>query len=200
MKIYKFNIHDLTDEDFYLYKSRMSEEKRLRLDKLKFADDKKRSVCGFMLAVKALSEMSNVPESDIVISYDKNSKPYSESVPLFFSIAHSGDFAVCAVSEESIGVDIEKIRPLNMQSARRFANEEELQYIFGCIPTKSDYESADRGTLERFFEVWTKKEAYGKMLGVGMGYDMRNTKIENAVTTVEDGYALTVCTCEIQKD
>lgn len=194
MRIYKFNIFDLTDADFEFYKSYMSEEKRQRLDKLKFSDDKKRSVCGFMLAVKALAEYMNVPENEIVISYDKNGKPYCKNSPLFISIAHSGDLAVCAVSEKNIGVDIEKIRPLNMQSVRRFASEKELEYIFGCIPTKTDYESTDSRVLERFFEVWTKKEAYGKMLGVGIGYDMKNTEIENAVTIFESGYAITVVT------
>lgn len=194
MKIYKYNINDLTDEDFCLYKSYMSEEKRERLDRLKFSDDKKRSVCGFMLAVKALNEMSNVAENKLIISYDENGKPYCENVPLFFSIAHSGDLAVCSISEKSIGVDMEKIRPVNMQSVRRFASENEIEYIFGSTPTETDFKSTDEETLERFFKVWTKKEAYGKMLGVGIGYDMKKTAIENAVTTVENGYVITVCT------
>lgn len=192
MRIDKFNILELTDGDFERYKALMSEEKREKLERMKLSDDKKRSVCAYMLALRALSEVANVPEEKIAISYDKNGKPQCENVPLFFSLAHSGDFAVCAVSEKKVGIDIEKIRPLNMLSSRRFASENEIKYIFGCVPTQSDYESEDRGVLERFFEVWTKKEAYGKMLGVGMGYDMKNTEIENAVTTVEDGYVVTV--------
>ncbi len=192
MEIFKFNINDLTDEEFEYRKSQMCEEKRIKIDSLKFSDDKKRSVCGHMLAVKALSKISKVPESEIVIKYGENSKPYCENIPLFFSIAHSGDCAVCAVSENEVGIDIEKIRPVKMLSSRRFATESELEYIFGYEPKQEDYESDDRGVLERFFRVWTKKEAYGKMLGVGIGYDMKNTEIKNAVTTVEDGYVVTV--------
>ena len=193
MELFKFNINELSEEDFELYRSHMSRKRRERLDGLKFPDDRKRSLCGYMLAVKALGRLSGIPESDIVISEDKNGKPFCESSDLCFSVSHSGDLAVCAVSDAPIGVDLERIRKTNMQSARRFASESELIYIFGRIPEKSDFESDDRKTLERFFEIWTKKEAFGKMNGTGICYDMKNTAVENAVCYKEDGYIITVC-------
>ena len=193
MKFYKFNINKLSDEVFERYRMHMSSERRGRLDRLRFDEDKKRSLCGYMLAVRALSEMSGMPESDIVISEDENGKPFCESSNLYFSISHSGDFAVCAVSEKNIGVDIEKIRKVNMQSARRFASDEELVYIFGHLPEKAEFESDCKDTLERFFEVWTKKEAYGKMIGSGICYDMKGVDIDDAVCFREDGYVIGVC-------
>lgn len=193
MNLYKFNINDLTDSEYEDYRHHMSGDRRQRLDTLRFADDRKRSLCGYMLAVKALGKLSGISENDIVIKYDENSKPYSENTNLHFSISHSGDYAVCVVSATPIGIDIEKIRQLNMQSVRRFANSDETLYIFGHQPEKIDFESHDLEVLERFFEVWTKKEAYGKLLGVGLGYDMKNTCVKNAVTTFFDGYIVTVC-------
>lgn len=196
MKIYKYNINELSDESYEYYRMHMSKSRRDRLDRLKLSDDRRRSLCGYMLAVKALSELSGIAEDGIAVNYSENGKPFSENTKLHFSISHSGDYAVCAVSERDVGIDIEKIRQLNMQAAKKFASETELIYIFGHLPEKSDFESADEKTLERFFEVWTKKEAYGKLIGEGIGYAMRSTDIKNAVTTVRDGYVITVCEAE----
>ena len=193
MKLCKFNINELSNEDFERYRMHMSAERRDRLDKLRFDEDKKRSLGGYMLAVRTLSEISGLAESDIVISEDGNGKPFCEHSDLHFSISHSGDFAVCAVGDRPVGVDIEKIRKVNMQSARRFASEKELIYIFGHLPEKADFESNFPDTLERFFEVWTKKEAYGKMIGTGICYDMKNADISDAVCFSEDGYIIAVC-------
>lgn len=193
MKLCKFNINELSDEDFERYRMHMSAERRDRLDKLRFDEDKKRSLGGYMLAVRTLSEISGLAESDIVISEDGNGKPFCENSDLHFSISHSGNFAVCAVGDRPIGVDIEKIRKVNMQSARRFASEKELIYIFGHLPEKADFESECTDTIERFFEVWTKKEAYGKMIGTGICYDMKNADISDAVCFSEDGYIIAVC-------
>ncbi len=193
MRIYKFNIRDLQDKDYELYRTHMTQSRRERLDRLKFSDDRKRSLCGYMLVVKALSELTGTPKDSIAISYDENGKPYSESTNLNFSISHSDEYAVCVVGENKVGVDIEKIRPVNMQSVRKFASENEIKYIFGHLPEKEDYVSESEEALKRFFEVWTKKEAYGKLLGVGLGYDMKNTETEKTDTVFFDGYAMSVC-------
>lgn len=192
MRIYKYNINNLSDEEYERYRMHMENERRERLDKLRFFDDRKRSLCGYMLAIKALSEISATPESDIIISYDKNGKPYSNT-RVCFSISHSGEYAVCAVDEKDIGIDIERVRSVNMESVRKFATESESVYIFGHTPSKADFKSTDKKILERFFEVWTKKEAYGKMCGVGLDYDRINTEVKNAYIERMGEYVIAVC-------
>ncbi|MDD6021963.1 MAG: 4'-phosphopantetheinyl transferase superfamily protein [Oscillospiraceae bacterium] len=193
MELYKFNIKDLTEDEYEHYRSLMSEERRKRLDGLRFEEDRKRSLCGYMLAVKALSHLTGTAENDIVIADDKNGKPFAENIGLQFSVSHSGELAVCAVGENRIGVDIEKVREVNMQSAKRFANEEELIYIFGRLPEKEDFKSKNGETLKHFFEIWTKKEAIGKTKGVGIGYDMKNADTSETLTYENNGYVITVC-------
>lgn len=80
-------------------------------------------------------------------------KPYFESLPIRFSLSHSGCRAILAVSDREIGADIQQMRDVNLRLAERFFTEREQEYV--------------AGDKLRFFEVWTKKEAYGKWRGDG---------------------------------
>ena len=81
-------------------------------------------------------------------------KPYFPDAPeVSFSVSHSKGLVVIAAGTGSVGVDCELIGPVRVHAARRAFTEEELLY-------------AD--TPERFYEVWTRKEAYFKFLGTGI--------------------------------
>jgi len=66
--------------------------------------------------------------------------------------------AVCAISDRPVGIDIEKVRNVNMRVAQKMFTPKEQYYIF------SDKKKIQR----RFFEIWTKKEAYVKKMGTGI--------------------------------
>ena len=88
--------------------------------------------------------------------------------PPFFSLSHSGDFAVAAVSEFPVGIDIQKlefcengnIEDLSSKIkkydnlAKRFFSPKEIDYL----STFTD----DLNRTERFFILWTMKEAFLK--------------------------------------
>ncbi len=109
------------------------------------------SLCG-LAALSAL-----VGDKCGVICRNASGKPYFEDSSLgCFSISHSGTLSVAAHGALVIGVDVECIdKARNFCGiADRFFTERELD-IF--------HKSGD--TAERFFEIWTKKEAYVKYLG-----------------------------------
>lgn len=81
---------------------------------------------------------------------------------LTFNLSHTAGFAVCAVGRHrAVGIDVERIREMEDASAiaGRFFSPEEVAAI-------DELYGPDR--LERFFEVWTLKEAYVKGLGRGL--------------------------------
>ena len=169
MKFYQFNIHDLSDEYYAFYYSLMSDEKKQKVNRFRCEDDKKRSVIGEMLARKAISEWCNVAEESIVFNIGEYGKPYTKDLNVEFNISHSADIVVCVVDDNPVGVDVEKIRPINFNIAKQIFNIEEIRYIFECIPqieVYNDYQND--AVLKRFFEIWTKKEAYGKLIGTGL--------------------------------
>ena len=75
---------------------------------------------------------------------------------IFFNISHSSNYAVCIVGDRPVGIDIEEIREGRQNLARRFFDKDETEWI----------EEGDSD--ERFFRIWTLKEAYGKATGQGV--------------------------------
>lgn len=120
--------------------------------------------------VKTISAYYDIPVSDLIIEKDVHGKPYLVNFKdIYISISHSKVHLLYAISDKNIGVDIEVIRPVKNyfdKIKRKAFHENELSYIL-----KNSQE------LEiRFFEIWTKKEAYLKCLGIGLTTEL--TKID----------------------
>lgn len=91
------------------------------------------------------------------IEYNTFGRPSLPNLQFDFNIAHSGNLVVCAVADCRIGVDIEKIEPINLNDFRRFLTEQEWQDINDShIPLMS------------FYNIWTQKEATLKAIGKGL--------------------------------
>ena len=93
--------------------------------------------------------------------YGKNGKPYLTDSSFQFNLSHSGDFVFCGVSEQEIGVDIQKIQgDHELCLAKRFFADPECQALEAC----------ENEELRRrmFFRMWVRKEAYGKLTGAGI--------------------------------
>ncbi len=86
----------------------------------------------------------------------KRGKPHlADLAP--FNISHAGDYAVLALSRQNVGVDLERIRPLDWQRiALRFFHPEERVFLAQSTEPERD-----------FFRIWTLKESYLKAEGTG---------------------------------
>jgi len=192
MRWYKYDIRDLTDAEYRKWHSLMSEEKRQKIDRFRFADDKKRTVAGEMLARIAIAKWCGVASEDIVFDKKDHGKPYAKDLTVEFNISHSADIVVCAVDDEPVGIDIEHIRPIDLIAARRICKDEELLYLFGRQPTEKDFTyTTDIETLTRFFEIWTAKEAYGKRIGTGL-YDSKSLPSDCEQILSQPGYVISI--------
>lgn len=112
--------------------------------------------------------------------------------PLHISLSHSGDYAVCAVCDRPVGVDIQQIRPVRMSALKRFFMPEEREeflnrYVRECDPSTaaglSDTPPASTQTLpaaagEIFLWQWAAKESYMKLTGQGMSMGFDQLKIQ----------------------
>ena len=64
------------------------------------------------------------------IAANENGKPYLTAVPaVHFSLSHSAAWAVCAVSDHPVGVDIQQCRSFKPNIADRFFHPDEVQYL-----------------------------------------------------------------------
>lgn len=164
MQIYKCNISEIAENEINEWFDCMSKERRDEVMRLVSKDKRTSKIAADRLCRKAVSDFCGVSPEKIEFKKNKYGKPFAKDFSVHFSISHSGDMVVCAVSDKKVGIDIEKIKPFNPKAAERFATEKELEYI--------------RSTENGFFEMWTLKEAYFKCIGTGLGADIKNVSFE----------------------
>lgn len=103
--------------------------------------------------------LGELPDGPMNLQYNCYGKPYLVGNPCFFSLSHSGDLLVCAVSEEEVGADCEKIHQLTQNLAKKVLNESELaEYEQLPNEQKNDW----------MIRTWTVKESISKLLGTGI--------------------------------
>ena len=100
-----------------------------------------------------------------ILVLSKHKKPALSAPDLCFNISHSHGLAVCAFAPEAVGVDVEMIRPVRENLARRILSAAEYER-FAIAGISSD---------EVFMRFWTLKEAYGKQIGLGISYPVSDT-------------------------
>lgn len=169
MKWERFDIRDLSQDEYHRWYSVMDREKQHRVDRFRLIDDRKRTVAGDMLARLSIAEWCDIPAESICFQMNKFGKPFAKGLPVEFNISHSGNVVVCAVDSVPVGIDVEHIRPIDMKVVNYICCSDELKYIFGQKTYDKDFTIAHNPEfLARFFEIWTAKEAYCKCLGTGI--------------------------------
>ena len=111
-----------------------------------------------VLQARMLSEQTS-PFS-FFYEYGEQGKPQIVNFPKKFNLSHSGDYVVCGVSDGEVGVDIQKWIPYKERTAERFFAKEEWRLL-----QETDVEKR----TELFYRLWSRKEAYGKYTGQGIG-------------------------------
>lgn len=124
-------------------------------------------------------------------------KPYLVQYPeIYFSLSHSGDYVLCALSGREVGADLQQISQgaelssREMRVADRFFTEQEREWM------EAAPDSA--GRKERFYRIWAAKEAFCKLTGRGLsqGLEHSGREMENILLFEPDGpkgYVAAVC-------
>jgi 4'-phosphopantetheinyl transferase len=173
----RFNIADLQR---YLVDTEI-----IRADKFKVDEDRSRYIIGRAWLRKLLSSNLLIKPSEIQIIFNRFGKPAVNSTQnvnnLRFNLSNSGDWIIysfCLNSET--GIDIEKINPdmNHFEIAEQFCTQNELSYL---------KQSADHQQLtDRFFWIWTRKEALLKALGTGFTSDVKKYEVLNNNVSSKD--------------
>jgi len=99
--------------------------------------------------------------SEIEFLYNEYNRPYLDGID--FNLSHSGRRIVIAINKKGrIGIDIEKIRPVETSLADICFTEEEKKSVI----------KNDEVVLDNFFQFWTLKESFIKADGAGMSYPL----------------------------
>lgn len=127
-------------------------------------------------------------KDDVDFCYNENGKPLLYGYNFSFS---RRDGVLCvAVGKSQIGVDIEKIREYDGQLAKYVLSDEEIALVEGG-------EEKD----ELFTELWTKKEATIKCLGLSMSVSLKNLIAPERFTYTSFRYSdYYICQCVLKAD
>lgn len=174
---------------------KVDEKRREKVLRCKNVEDKKRSLLAGLLLRLALEEAGYYYDQ-IVFATTSNGKPYIElDEDIHFSISHSGDYVGCVLSDSPVGLDIEFSKKAIFSPEK----EESLWRMSKKCLSEGEWQlfssSVEREKL--FLSYWTKKEAYSKCLGKGIGMDFSNIDTESMKDKfwsqwTEDGYHMSM--------
>ncbi len=104
--------------------------------------------CGFLSVRRLLAEFGY---TDVDLHYDENGKPHLEDGK-HISITHSFNYSAVIVSEELVGIDIEKQRPIIVNIASKFVDYE-FKYL----------DNTDEEYVKKLTVIWCAKESLYKL-------------------------------------
>ncbi|QOR34870.1 4'-phosphopantetheinyl transferase superfamily protein [Clostridium sp. 'deep sea'] len=164
INIYSFNIsEDLNKDTYNELLSFLPQEKQQKINKFRFYKDALRSLVAEHLVRYSLKKQYHLNYQK---SFAKNEygKPYLTEYPhIHFNVSHAGNWVVSAISNNSVGIDVEEIKPVDFEIAKRFFAKEEYLTL---LNTKESEQ------LEYFFKIWTLKESYIKAIGKGLAISL----------------------------
>ncbi len=157
--------------------------------------DKVTCVLAFLLLRYALYKEYSITELP-EINTDENSKPFFVNHVCHFNLSHCDTAVACALDSAPVGIDVQDFRPVSDNVIRRV-----------CSPAEQVLLQKSEHPEPLFAAFWASKEAFGKCMGQGIGYDLKSTcfckqeafpcvyKDEKNIicTQLKDCFALSVC-------
>lgn len=199
LKVYFGHTSLVEDPEVFIRSLEMvKENRREKVLALKQLEDRKRSLLAGVLLKQAM-EKEGLEYEALEFGLSPEGKPYLMTGPkLYFSLSHAGDYAACVLSDKPVGVDIEStsrvvFQPGKMEKldamAKKCLSEKEMEI----------YMAADKAEKrDLFVTYWTRKEAFSKAVGKGMGLDFAAIDTEADIAYfqsdwVKEGYMLSIC-------
>jgi 4'-phosphopantetheinyl transferase len=193
---------ELTPVLLEAYRAWMSPDETRQSQRFLRKEDRQRYLLTRGLARGVLAGYTGETPSALAFATQEFGKPILRAapgafVPPHFNLSHTRGLVVLAVCREvELGVDVEaidrRLDPLRL-AGRHFS------------PTEREALAAapDAQRHERFFELWTLKEAYAKALGQGLNLDLQSFSVEldaaqpRIVEHAADGDRPSACQCRL---
>ena len=128
-------------------------ERKAEIERCANSRVRKEKYFAWELLKNTVEEKLHIPFDSLC--FEKNGSGKWVSDKIFFSISHSDGVAAVAVAQKNVGVDIESVKRHREGIERQILTDAELCALEN-IP--------DEEKTEQVIKLWTKKEAYFKLL------------------------------------
>lgn len=163
---------NVADHVYAVLRQSLSPDEWERANKFVFERDRRNFIVARGILREVLASYLDCQPKDIRFQYESYGKPkvrfIKTSSQLEFNLSHSSGLLVLAIaSGRQVGVDIERIRPL--QNLEQVAANSFSDYEWNVLSTLAPEEK-----LPGFFRCWTRKEAYLKARGDGLSIPLKS--------------------------
>lgn len=177
-------------EDILL--SYVSPERHARILRYVHMVDRKLSLYAALLIRMALLIHTSLTAKDLHFRCQGNHKPVLlTDSSIDFSFSHTRNAVLCCISPDTtVGADVELCSKAPYEIMDIVFHKEETAYVSAATETEKQ---------ERFFRIWTQKEAYTKRNGTGLVCDLTNINtLEPSIAASlhswqTDNYICSVC-------
>ena len=165
----------LPAHQFYDYLQLMPEEIRQKILRFRRWQDVHASLFGKLLLLRASEYLQEEGFLFSQLKYNDYGRPFLEGTG-DFNITHTDGLVACVRSEScAVGIDVEKIRPMNFSEFTNIYTDKEWSEI---------HNAADPNV--KFFHFWTRKEAIIKADGRGMSLPLTDIEVINDEVIIEE--------------
>ena len=117
-----------------------------------------------------ICKLTGLNNSSLIFGANEYGKPFLLNCPdIHYNVSHSDEFIAIALSDSQVGIDVEFIKPIRIDIAEQFFSPDEVNYI------KSGIKPDDK--IYRFFEIWTMKESFVKLKGMGLYLELSSFSV-----------------------
>lgn len=163
----------------------LSPSEKEKAARFRFEEDRGRFIMGRAVLRELSSQYLGCKTKEVGIGYRQFGKPYCENSSLLkFNLSHSNNLAVIGFSSNlEIGIDVERVRP-------DYDFSDIAQTVFSPNELLLLNKLAPAGRLARFYELWTRKEAFIKGVGYGLSFPLSLKEISVVSDQIETGSSM----------
>ena len=148
--------------------------------------DRQSRLLGKLLLRQCLARYGHGDDCLEHLSAERFGKPVVSGA-LDFSISHSHEYTVCAVTDQGkIGIDIEKIRNIDLED-----------FVICMTPDEREKIAASDDKDRAFFRFWTRKECVLKADGRGLLIPMQEASMQGEEAILQE---IRWFVCEVEID
>lgn len=167
MKAYQVDFSNFSSKEWRALFEKIDENANVQLKLSHIKDNNARKTQAVSFLVKQYLLLLNGAKK---IYYGKYGKPLVDKGKFKFNITHTGQFIFWAVDNSDVGIDAEIDSTLFTEFYHLFCTNSEVKLLDG-------YSEIEKNEL--LWKLWTYKEAYVKLLGVGLNLDLSSIQILN---------------------
>jgi len=153
----------------------ISEDEKQKVHRFHAFEDSQRSLFGSVLARYAIFKKTGLNFNNMTFEKNKYGKPLLVTLnDVHFNISHSGNWVVCCIDDNPVGIDVETIKPIDINIAERFFSKDEYMMLLN---------KPEKAKQIVFYKIWTLKESYIKAEGKGLSIplDSFSMQLEGSV-------------------